>query len=618
MALKKFVINLEHRTDRKQHFIDKNPTLEDYTFVEAVDGLNQDLSWYKTRPGWIDPFQSRGIIPTEVACFLSHRNMWQKCVELDEPILVIEDDAIINKDEWDEPFYEYTIGYWDMLYLQRNENEPENTIKVSDRLERPWYPYNTTAYVICPKGAKKLLNTNIMEEGIIPVDEYIPEQIRAGSLMALALQKDSCNQALADDLPSDIRNDRRIMKHTHVLTVGTDVGKMDAFMTSAKFHNIEFTNIGYGVKWKGTDMSGPGGGMKVNLFKRHLDTLPDTDIVLFTDAYDVFYADGLDTIVERYEDFGNKVIFSSEVFCWPDEGLADNFPPVHTPYRYLNSGTFIGEVGELKKIVEYGSVLDDGDDQLFYQHAFLSGKYDIALDVEGYIFQCHEPNITMLGDQLHNELTTCCPCIYHGNGGTEAKETFNRIYSEMYTDRAPMFLTPSNTYEVLREDMIIADFMTPEQCDRMIEIADKNGEWSSLAYDKFPAQEIRLQELNLWAELSAHWDNHIVPIIEKHWTPIQMYGVRDAFVMRYAVDTQKELPLHHDASYVTGSVKLNEDYKGGNLSFPRQTFTNEQIPRGKLLLFPGAVSHPHECTELTEGTKYSLTIWTQRFPGDVV
>ena len=88
--------------------------------------------------------------------------------------------------------------------------------------------------------------------------------------------------------------------------------------------------------------------------------------------------------------------------------------------------------------------------------------------------------------------------------------------------------------------------------------------------------------------------------------------------MRYAVDTQKELPLHHDASYVTGSVKLNEDYKGGNLSFPRQTFTNEQIPRGKLLLFPGAVSHPHECTELTEGTKYSLTIWTQRFPGDVV
>ena len=81
--------------------------------------------------------------------------MWKKCVELDEPIYVLEDDAIINVDRWDEPFYDYTIGYWDLLYLQRNENEPENTIKVSDRLERPWYPYNTTGYVISPKRCTK-------------------------------------------------------------------------------------------------------------------------------------------------------------------------------------------------------------------------------------------------------------------------------------------------------------------------------------------------------------------------------------------------------------------------------------------------------------------------------
>ena len=32
-------------------------------------------------------------------------------VQLDEPIYVIEDDAIINVDRWDEPFYDHTIGY---------------------------------------------------------------------------------------------------------------------------------------------------------------------------------------------------------------------------------------------------------------------------------------------------------------------------------------------------------------------------------------------------------------------------------------------------------------------------------------------------------------------------
>ena len=32
------------------------------------------------------------------------------------------------------------------------------------------------------------------------------------------------------------------------------------------------------------------------------------------------------------------------------------------------------------------------------------------------------------------------------------------------------------------------DFMTQEQCERLIELADKNGGWGSLSYDKFPAQ----------------------------------------------------------------------------------------------------------------------------------
>ena len=89
--MKKFVINLESRPERKQHFIDKNPTLEDYTFIEAVDGLSQDLSEYKTRPGWIDPFQNRGIVPTEVACFLSHRKIGLKIAIQKEGLQKIPD-----------------------------------------------------------------------------------------------------------------------------------------------------------------------------------------------------------------------------------------------------------------------------------------------------------------------------------------------------------------------------------------------------------------------------------------------------------------------------------------------------------------------------------------------
>ena len=86
----------------------------------------------------------------------------------------------------------------------------------------------------------------------------------------------------------------------------------------------------------------------------------------------------------------------------------------------------------------------------------------------------------------------------------------------------------------------------------------------------------------------------------------------------YSTDSQTKLALHHDSSHVTGSVKLNKNYKGGELFFPRQGVSNADIPVGKLLLFPGQVTHPHECVELTEGTKYSLTIWSQRYKGDIL
>ena len=136
----KLVINLKRRTDRKEYFTEKNK-LSEVKFITAVDGESEDLSMYPTREGWVDPFLNRPITKAEVACFLSHRKAWQYCLEKQESVIVMEDDAIIN-DTWDEEYYEYLSNYWDFVYLQRNENEPDKTVYIDDKLERPWYPYN--------------------------------------------------------------------------------------------------------------------------------------------------------------------------------------------------------------------------------------------------------------------------------------------------------------------------------------------------------------------------------------------------------------------------------------------------------------------------------------------
>ena len=87
--------------------------------------------------------------------------------------------------------------------------------------------------------------------------------------------------------------------------------------------------------------------------------------------------------------------------------------------------------------------------------------------------------------------------------------------------------------------MLVVDFMTQEQCERLIELADNHGNWDSLKYDKFPAQEIRLKELGLWEELETKWNRVYCSYSRKVLETYTNVWTRDAFVMKYNLETQK-------------------------------------------------------------------------------
>tara|TARA_B100000427_G_scaffold131459_1_gene109381 strand:- start:1030 stop:1605 length:576 start_codon:yes stop_codon:yes gene_type:complete len=183
----------------------------------------------------------------------------------------------------------------------------------------------------------------------------------------------------------------------------------------------------------------------------------------------------------------------------------------------------------------------------------------------------------------------------------------------MIQSRAPIIgYIGTREYEVIQDDIILIDFLTPKQCAKLIEIGERKGGFKPLENDEIPGQEIRISELGMWKELSVHWDNSIRVVMEKFWPMCGYFGLRDAFLLKYTMDGQREMLLHTDASLVTGSVKLNDDYEGGELYFPRQKFSNKDIPIGKCLLFPGQVTHCHQSLELKSGTKYSLTMWSSR------
>jgi hypothetical protein len=64
-------------------------------------------------------------------------------------------------------------------------------------------------------------------------------------------------------------------------------------------------------------------------------------------------------------------------------------------------------------------------------------------------------------------------------------------------------------------------------------------------------------------------------------------------------------------------LKLNDDFVGGRLEFPRQELDNGDLGVGELLLWPSLVTHPHRAAPVTSGVKYGLTIWCA-IPGAVI
>ena len=575
----------------------------DCKIFEAIDGRTisypklLDLG-FDTDKNWRDPLLKRGLTHGEIGCFLSHWYLWEECEEYNEPFLILEDDVRLLKKVPRE------LPEGDIVYLCWNEMMKEGASE-----DKPCYPYWTSAYIITPKAARYLLQSDF-RHNIIPVDEVLPrvtDQLDVRSIDGYA----ELTRAKTTTEPSN-HNDYFIDFDTHVFYVASDKYKAEKLLFSQDTHGVVSENLWPDEKeWNGGLQNfSTGGGVKLNLLKQALAEMRDNDVVIFTDAYDVFFAEGTEEITRRFLSFKTEALFSAERANWPNRHLA--WPPSPTPYRYICSGAFMGRVHLLKNVINK-MLRCDTSDQLFIQQQYLTGRYDAKMDYEQYIFINNEPRTKSVNGRIFNPVTKCWSCIYHGNGGAEAKEDFDELYRQTFPVRS---YAMTEKYEVIANEMLLIDYKTSEQCKEWIDISENHGGWDPHPDDDFPSHDIHLKKLGLWKEAEQHWSEVVAPIIQKYWKPMKHYHLRKAYTMKYSEDTQLSLGLHCDAAMVTGSVKLNDDYEGGILHWPRQEFNNSHIPVGKMILFPSMVTHGHYVDELTKGTKYSATFWSARFKNE--
>jgi len=166
--------------------------------------------------------------------------------------------------------------------------------------------------------------------------------------------------------------------------------------------------------------------------------------------------------------------------------------------------------------------------------------------------------------------------------------------------------------EEVASDILKLKFLTPDGLDLVLGAVKSINTWFPNNSDEnYFTQDMHLEKdlPDLYEMLVEHLHDHVYPAVSGHWM-IPRFEVKNLFSIRYTLDTQTKLHLHHDDSFISASVKLNDDYEGAELYFPTKAFNNSDIAPGDIIVWPSNITHPHCCKDLISGEKHSLTIWS--------
>ena len=164
---------------------------------------------------------------------------------------------------------------------------------------------------------------------------------------------------------------------------------------------------------------------------------------------------------------------------------------------------------------------------------------------------------------------------------------------------------------VPKSEIFHTKFLVKDYAEVLYDLFSNHEEWTTKRF-AYSTHDVHLEESfpDLYEIIKDRFETMILRTMADVWALNDEVNVKDIFIVKYQKETQIKLKTHVDDSYISGNIKLNNNYKGGVLTFPRQAVTNQEVEVGDLLIWPSEITHPHNSTELKEGEKYSITVWT--------
>ena len=134
---------------------------------------------------------------------------------------------------------------------------------------------------------------------------------------------------------------------------------------------------------------------------------------LWADGFDTFIRGHYVDIARGFRHLGEPpMILSAEKNCWPDPIYEVKYPVSESPYRFINAGTWMGQIGYLIDVIGQlvSKYKEEPNDQRIWTMGFLGGFCPGAvIDTERKIFQ------TMWGTELADVSPDAS--VIHYNGG---------------------------------------------------------------------------------------------------------------------------------------------------------------------------------------------------------
>lgn len=231
-----------------------------------------------------------------------------------------------------------------------------------------------------------------------------------------------------------------------IFTIAThEEGYLPQLKTTSLSLGFKLNILGENEKWGGFSW-------KINKYLQALKGLPAEEVIICTDAYDVFVVGTPQEVLEKYKSFNKTLVFSgqrkyatSKIFQkLANKVMSDDIffnssmlPPTKTSYRWPCTGLFMGPAGELVelfiKLLQL-NVPTVGNDQILMTKYYLKYPTSIALDEDCHIFQNlwktrglvkgvfnvndkdAEVRIKIIDGEKrpYNVMTNSSPCFVHG------------------------------------------------------------------------------------------------------------------------------------------------------------------------------------------------------------